>query len=606
MSLFAELRRRNVFRTALLYLVASWVLMQVAELLFDVLDLPVWTTRLVLGLLVLGFVPALILSWIFELTPEGVKRAHEVAPGDSIAARSSRRINMLIVALLAVAIGLLLWDRFGRMNATRGFAARPSVGAASARSARLQGRGVDAAVSIVVLPFVNVSDDKQNEYFSDGLTEELLNLLANIPGLRVIARTSSFAYKGKDVKVADVARELDVDHVLEGSVRKAGDRIRITAQLVRASDSSHLWSETYDRELEDVFAVQDEISKEVVSALRVRLLGSDTAQPGPGGTSNPKAYEEFLRALYLLNQGQKEETLRAALAAYDSAIAADPSYAQAHAGRATALAHLASNGYEPFAAGFEQARAAALRAAELAPDLAVAHVTLGWVASVIDYDVAASRDHLERAVSLDPGNARRADRVLEDRSRLPAGQSRCGSIEGGAARSDFAVGTPSPGAGALLQPPICGSGSRFAPGDPARPRFSERTRWPGDHPASNWQAGRGTRGGGEGADRVAAPDSARARRCAARTRRPGTHGVGDGDRAPGRCSCVSVRADQCGARGSRSGLSLAGRRAPGQGSRSHLHYLRPAGGSVAQGPALRRPVARTGPGRRGSRRLTPD
>ena len=354
MSLFAELRRRNVFRTALLYLVASWVLMQVAELLFDVLDLPAWTTRLVLGLLVLGFVPALILSWIFELTPEGVKRAHEVAPGDSIAARSSRRINMLIVALLAVAIGLLLWDRFGRMNATRGFAARTSVGAASARSARLQGRGVDAAVSIVVLPFVNVSDDKQNEYFSDGLTEELLNLLANIPGLRVIARTSSFAYKGKDVKVADVARELDVDHVLEGSVRKAGDRIRITAQLVRASDSSHLWSETYDRELEDVFAVQDEISKEVVSALRVRLLGSDTAQPGPGGTSDPKAYEEFLRALYLLNQGQKEDTLRAALAAYDRAIAADPSYAQAHAGRATALAHLASNGYEPFAEGFEQ------------------------------------------------------------------------------------------------------------------------------------------------------------------------------------------------------------------------------------------------------------
>ena len=305
MSLFAELRRRNVFRTALLYLVASWVLMQVAELLFDVLDLPAWTTRLVLGLLVLGFVPALVLSWIYELTPEGVKRAHEVAPGDSIAARSSRRINVLIVALLAVAIGLQLWDRLGRMNASREAAARTSVGAESARSTRPQGRGVDAAVSIVVLPFVNVSDDKQNEYFSDGLTEELLNLLANIPGLRVIARTSSFAYKGKDVKVADVARELDVDHLLEGSVRKAGDRIRITAQLVRASDSSHLWSETYDRELEDVFAVQDEISKEVVSALRVRLLGSDTAQPGPGGTSNPKAYEEFLRALYLLNRVRK-------------------------------------------------------------------------------------------------------------------------------------------------------------------------------------------------------------------------------------------------------------------------------------------------------------
>jgi TolB-like protein len=358
MSIFAELRRRNVLHTALLYLVAGWVLMQVAELLFDVLELPTWAPRLVLGLLVLGFVPALILSWIYELTPEGVKRAQDVAPGDSITARSSRRINMLIVALLAVAIGLLLWDRFRRPNATPASAARTSVGSPSARSPVLPGRRVDSAVSIVVLPFVNVSDERQNEYFSDGLTEELLNLLANIPGLRVIARTSSFAYKGKDVKVADIARELNVDHVLEGSVRKSGDRVRITAQLVRASDSSHVWSESYDRRLEDVFAVQDEISKQVVGALKLQLLGSDTAHAGPGGTSNPEAYEEFLRALYLLNQGQREDTLRAALSAYDRAIAEDPSYAQAHAGRATTQAYLASNGYEPFAAGFERAREA--------------------------------------------------------------------------------------------------------------------------------------------------------------------------------------------------------------------------------------------------------
>ena len=284
-----------------------------------------------------------------------------------------------------------------------------AVGAAPARSLGMPDDAVDAAAdtaaSIAVLPFVNVSDDKQNEYFSDGLTEELLNLLANMPGLRVIARTSSFAYKGKDVKVADIARELKVDHVLEGSVRKSGDRVRITAQLVRASDSSHLWSETYDRTLEDVFAVQDEISKEVVGALKVQLLGGDTARSEPGGTGNPKAYEEFLRALYLLNQGQKEDTLRAALAAYDRAIVEDPSYAQAHAGRATTLGFLASNGYESFADGFGRARDAALRAAELAPDLAVAYLTLGWVASVVDHDVDASRAHFERALALDPGNA---------------------------------------------------------------------------------------------------------------------------------------------------------------------------------------------------------
>ncbi len=537
MSLLAELRRRNVLHTALLYLVASWVVMQVAELLFDVLDLPDWAPRLVLGLLVLGFAPALILAWVYDLTPEGLKRAHEVAPEGSIAPQSSRRINLLIVALLAVAIGLLLWERFGRPSAIRGADRETAVGAAPARSLGMPDDAVDAATdtaaSIAVLPFVNVSDDKQNEYFSDGLTEELLNLLANMPGLRVIARTSSFAYKGKDVKVADIARELKVDHVLEGSVRKSGDRVRITAQLVRASDSSHLWSETYDRTLEDVFAVQDEISKEVVGALKVQLLGADTARSEPGGTGNPKAYEEFLRALYLLNQGQKEDTLRAALAAYDRAIVEDPSYAQAHAGRATTLAFLASNGYESFADGFGRARDAALRAAELAPDLAVAYLTLGWVASVVDHDVDASRAHFERALALDPGNAVVQIAYSRTAAAFLTGQGRYGSIESRTARSRLGMGALCPGAGALLRSPVCRGGNRCAPGSAARPGLPERARRPGNHPARNRQAGRGSRSGRKGIDRMAAPDGARAGRCAPRTQRARARGTRHRNRAPG-------------------------------------------------------------------------
>ncbi|HEX9772280.1 MAG TPA: tetratricopeptide repeat protein [Steroidobacteraceae bacterium] len=411
MSLLSELKRRNVIRAAVLYLVAGWVIMQVAQLLFGVLELPEWSARFVLGLVVLGFPIALILSWVYELTPEGLKRAHEVAHEESITAATGRKMNILVAVLLAVAIGLLLADRFRGPRVadgdTRAGAAADVAGTESPRDAAKPRRpaGSAAAASIAVLPFVNMSDDKANDYFSDGLSEELLNVLAKVQGLRVIARTSSFAFKGKDVTIEDVARVLSVDHVLEGSVRKSGKRVRITAQLIRATDSSHLWSETYDRTLEDVFAVQDEISGEVVDALKVRLLGSQPIQAEIGGTDNPKAYEASLRGLYLRNQGQKEDTLRAALAAYDLAIAEDPKYARAHSGRAATLSLLASNGYEPFAEGFARAREAALRAAELAPDLGDAYLTLGYVANVVDNDVEAARAHYDRAVALDPGSA---------------------------------------------------------------------------------------------------------------------------------------------------------------------------------------------------------
>jgi TolB-like protein len=342
MSLISELKRRNVIRVALLYLVAGWVILQVAQLLFDVLKLPDWTSRLVLGLLMLGFPLALIFSWVYELTPEGLKREHEVDRNQSITNTTARKLDLVVGGLLVVAIGMLVFDRY----VDREPDARTATGSPAAVA---RPRARTGPASIAVLPFVNMSDDKANDYFSDGLSEELLNVLAKVQGLRVIARTSSFAFKGKDVTIADVAQALSVDHVLEGSVRKSGERVRITAQLIRATDSSHLWSETYDRTLEDVFAVQDEISGEVVDALKLRLLGSQPIQAEIGGTDNPKAYEASLRGLYLRNQGQKEDTLRAALAAYDLAIAEDPKYARAHSGRAATLSLLASNGYEPFA-----------------------------------------------------------------------------------------------------------------------------------------------------------------------------------------------------------------------------------------------------------------
>jgi TolB-like protein/Tfp pilus assembly protein PilF len=401
MSLISELKRRNVIRVALLYLVAAWVILQVSQLLFDVLKLPDWTSRLVLGLLVLGFPLSLIFSWVYELTPEGLKREHEIDPNQSITHATARKLDMVVGALLVVAIGMLAFDRYaGRERSAGGAESRAAPAAAPAP---LQARSGPA--SIAVLPFVNMSDDKANDYFSDGLSEELLNVLAKVQGLRVIARTSSFAFKGKNATIADVAKTLDVDHVLEGSVRKSGDRVRITAQLIRAADSSHLWSETYDRTLQDVFAIQDEISSEVVDALKVRLLGQNASKAEVGGTTNARAYEAYLQGLYSANQGEKETTLRKALAEFDHAIAEDPNYARAHAGRARMLGSLASNGYEPFESGFGGSREAAERARALEPELAEAWLRLAYITYAVDLDIAKARGQYDRALALDPGSA---------------------------------------------------------------------------------------------------------------------------------------------------------------------------------------------------------
>src|SRR5204863_10017819 len=236
-----------------------------------------------------GFIPALIFSWVFELTPQGLKRDAEVVPEESIAPQTARRMNWIIIAVLVLALAYFAFDKFvltPKHDATR-------VAAASTAT-------VDAH-SIAVLPFVNMSSDKEQEYFSDGLSEELLNQLAQVPQLRVIARTSSFSFKGKDVDVAAIARALNVAHVLEGSVRKSANTLRVTAQLVRASDSSHLWSQTYDRDLTDVFKVQDEIAGKVVAALKVTLLPTQDL-PKAQRTNNPEAYQQYLQGRYYLNR----------------------------------------------------------------------------------------------------------------------------------------------------------------------------------------------------------------------------------------------------------------------------------------------------------------
>ncbi len=277
MSFFKELQRRNVIRIAILYVVAAGFILQGADLLTSVLQLPAWSSQLVFMFLALGFIPALLFSWVYELTPEGLKRETDVNRDQSVPSETGRKIDRLVAILLVLAIASIWLGRLIPDEAPAGPAA-PAEEIAEPTAAGTTAVPVDAAgiqSSIAVLPFINMSSDVENEYFSDGLSEELLNLLAKIPELQVAARTSSFTFKDRtDADIAEIARKLGVANVLEGSVRKSGNTVRITAQLIEAERGFHLWSETYDRSLDDIFAVQDEIAAAIVNTLELTLLDS--------------------------------------------------------------------------------------------------------------------------------------------------------------------------------------------------------------------------------------------------------------------------------------------------------------------------------------------
>ena len=280
MSFVSELRRRNVFRVAAAYLVVGWLLTEVLTTILPTLGAPEWAARAVILIFAFGFIPAVILSWFYEITPEGIQRDHEVDPDDPGTHRVARKFEKITIAaavILIIFIGL--------------FSARYTAD----DSAELDTAIVDT--SVAVLPFVNMSDDADNEYFSDGLTETLLHMLAQIPDLKVAARTSSFAFKGQNKSIQEIARSLEVAHVLEGSVQRAGDRVRVTAQLIRASDGFHIWSEVYDRTLDDIFGIQDEIAAKVGSALSASLLGDGVETQLAGVTTyDADAYDLYLQA----------------------------------------------------------------------------------------------------------------------------------------------------------------------------------------------------------------------------------------------------------------------------------------------------------------------
>jgi TolB-like protein/Tfp pilus assembly protein PilF len=394
MSLIAELRRRNVFRVGVAYAIVAWLLIEVASVILPTFKAPEWVMQAFTSLVILGFPLTLVIAWAFELTPEGIKRDSAVDPGESVTHHSSRKLDFAIIGLLVIAVVFLVIGNYvpGEPPPPVEIIAESIPAAETAMQEK----------TIAVLPFANMSGDPEQEFFSDGISEELLNVLAKVKGLRVTSRTSAFAFKGKDISIPKIAAELGVEHVLEGSVRMAGDRVRITAQLIDVKTDSHLFSESYDRDLSDIFAVQDEIAKEVGEALKVALLGADSKPVRTSGETSIDIYSDYLLARQKL-ANPNLEALAAAERLLKSVIERDPKYAPAYATLAYAYGITGDWGVTPFREALSQRLPLAEKAVSLDDRLAEGWHQLSRVRWG-NGDLDGARAALERARDLDPQN----------------------------------------------------------------------------------------------------------------------------------------------------------------------------------------------------------
>jgi TolB-like protein/tetratricopeptide (TPR) repeat protein len=393
-KLFAELRRRNIFRIAGVYAVVGWIIMQVVSVMTPALNLPDWVDSFFAITLIIGFPITLLLAWAFEMTPEGVKRTEAVADGTSIAPKTGRKLDFAILGGLVIVGALIIGGRFLPQKS-----ATPEI---------TQQAQTDERPSIAVMPFEDFSSGKDQEYFANGVSEELLNVLARIDGLKVSSRTSSFAFKERDASTKEIAEALNVKHLLEGSIRKSGTTLRITAQLIDASNDQHMWSETYDRPLtaDNIFAIQDEIAVAIVAELKGKLSLSQTT-PDPSKqtprTHSLEAYELYLRARQQMNQ-RKPDTLRAAVAGFKQVIALDPQFAPAYSGLADTYLLM------PFFTDMQADESARLakphveRALQLAPHSAESLVSTALLAmNENEYEKAATL--ADRAIAANPNHA---------------------------------------------------------------------------------------------------------------------------------------------------------------------------------------------------------
>jgi TolB-like protein/Flp pilus assembly protein TadD len=391
-NFFAELKRRNVYKVAVAYAAIGWLVIQVATSTFPVLQIPAWALRLVLILVLLGFPIAVVLAWAFELTPQGIKRTESGNSGEALVRKRRGWIVPLIVGVAIIA-WLFLGSPFSSTL-------RERLG-----MARTEHRG-EASKSIAVLPFASLSEDKANNYFAEGIQDEILTRLAKIGDLKVISRTSTLRYKSAPENLLEIAKQLGVEHILEGSVQKSGDRVRINVQLINARTDTHLWAETYDRTLTDVFAVESEVSQRVADSLRATLTGVEKATLASKPTGNAAAYDAYLRGLAVVASNRESvEAYTGAAEYFDTAVRLDPKFAQAWARASVAHSRMYWVGYDRSPARVEKAKVAAEKARELEPDAGETFLAGGYFEYMISRDYDAASSAFKEALSRLPNNS---------------------------------------------------------------------------------------------------------------------------------------------------------------------------------------------------------
>jgi TolB-like protein len=384
MNFFSELKRRNVYKVAVAYAVVAWLLLQAASIFFPAFDAPPWVMKIFIIVIIFGFPVALIFSWAFEITPEGIKLESEIAPNKSIARRTGRKIVAVTIALAVVAAGLFVFQVIRARSTAPGPAAVTNK-------------------SIAVLPFDNLSRDPDNAYFCEGVQDEILTRLAKVADLKVISRTSTQHFKSTPDNLPQIAKQLGVAHILEGSVQKANDQVRVNVQLINALTDAHLWADTFDRKLTDIFAVESEIAKTIAETLQAKITGSEKTSIAKAPTANPEAYELYLKGRFFWNKRSGVD-LRKAIEFFNQAIAKDPNYALAYAGLADSYLLLPNYGGAATADVIPPARAAVAKALELDDSLAEAHASLGLL-DTLDLRLERAITHMERAVQLKPNYA---------------------------------------------------------------------------------------------------------------------------------------------------------------------------------------------------------